>query len=90
MLTRRREAEIAVDLMKETHRRIIEEEESRKGLIITRAIYGRWLDLSQRDLTDAITDVTIPLQCLVKDSKLILHDSSKVNLFSFCFYEFSV
>ncbi len=78
MLTRRREAEIAIDLMKETYRRIVEEEELRKGLIINRAIYGRWMDLTQRDLSDAITDVTIPLQCLVKDSKLILHDSSKV------------
>nr|CAG4650026.1 EOG090X03AJ [Sida crystallina] len=80
MLTRRREAEIAVDLMKETYRRIAEEEENRKGLIITRAIYGRWIDLAQRDLSDAITEVTIPLQCLVKDSKLILHDSSKSQL----------
>ena len=79
MLTRRREAEIAIDLMKETYRRIVEEEEHRKGLIINRAIYGRWMDLTQRDLSDAITDVTIPLQCLVKDSKLILHDSSKVS-----------
>lgn len=24
-------------------------------------------------------DVTVPLQCLVKDSKLIVHDSTKVN-----------
>lgn len=80
MLTRRREAEIAVDLMKETFRRNVEDEEGRKGLIIMRAIYGRWIDLAQRDLTDAITDVTIPLQCLVKDSKLILHDSSKSQL----------
>nr|CAG4644654.1 EOG090X03AJ [Leptodora kindtii] len=80
MLARRREAEISIDLMKETYRRIVEEEESRKGLLITRSFYGRWLDLSQRDLTDAITDVTIPLQCLVKDSKLILHDASKCQL----------
>ena len=37
MLTRRREAEIAVDLMKETFRRNVEDEEGRKGLIIMRA-----------------------------------------------------
>lgn len=79
MLARRREAEIAIDLMKETYRRIVEEEENRKGLIITKCIYGRWLDLSHRDLGDAITDVTIPLQCLVRDSKLILHEASKVD-----------
>lgn len=79
MLARRREAEISIDLMKETYRRIVEDEENRKGLIITKALYGRWLDLSHRDLGDAITDVTIPLQCLVRDSKLILHEASKVN-----------
>lgn len=78
MLARRREAEIAIDLMKETYRRIIEDEENRKGLIITKSIYGRWLDLGHRDLGDAMTDVTIPLQCLVRDSKLILHEASKV------------
>jgi DnaJ family protein C protein 11 len=27
---------------------------------------------------DEVIDVTIPLQCLVKDSKLILHEASKV------------
>jgi len=80
MLARRREAEIAVDLMKEIHRRIVEEEENRRGLIINKSVYGKWLDLSNRDLSDAFTDVTIPLQCLVKDSKLILHDSSKCQL----------
>lgn len=82
MMARRREAEIAIDLMKETYRRIVQDEENRKGLIICKAVYGRWLDLSQRDLSDALTDVTIPLQCLVKDSKLILHEASKVCLFS--------
>nr|SVE70323.1 EOG090X03AJ [Daphnia similis]SVE70947.1 EOG090X03AJ [Daphnia similis]SVE72210.1 EOG090X03AJ [Daphnia similis] len=80
MLARRREAEISIDLMKETYRRIVEDEENRKGLIITKALYGRWLDLSHRDLGDAITDVTIPLQCLVRDSKLILHEASKCQL----------
>lgn len=89
MLTRRREAEIAIDLMKETYRRIVEDEENRKGLIITKSYYGRWLDLSQRDIGDAMTDVTIPLQCLVRDSKLILHEASKVN-FSKYNYAFTV
>ena len=79
MLARRREAEIAIDLMKETHRRIVEEEEIRKGLIILKSVYGKWLDLGQRESNDAFTDVTIPLQCLVKDSKLILHEASKVH-----------
>lgn len=80
MLARRREAEISIDLMKETYRRNVEDEENKKGLIITKSIYGRWLDLSHRDLGDAITDVTIPLQCLVRDSKLILQEASKVGV----------
>jgi len=80
MLGRRREAEIAVELMKEIYRRIVEEEENRRGLIITKSVYGKWIDLTNRDLSDAFTDVTIPLQCLVKDSKLILHDASKSQL----------
>nr|CAG4647760.1 EOG090X03AJ [Moina brachiata]SVE92914.1 EOG090X03AJ [Moina brachiata] len=80
MMTRRREAEIAIDLMKETYRRIIDDEENRKGLIVTKAVYGKWIDLNHRDLNDALTDVTIPLQCLVKDSKLILHEGSKSQL----------
>ena len=78
MLRWRREAEIAIELMKEAYRRIVEEEENRRGLIITKSVYGKWIDLSNRDLSDAFTDVTIPLQCLVKDSKLILHEASKV------------
>jgi DnaJ family protein C protein 11 len=80
MLARRREAEISIDLMKETFRRNVEDEENKKGLIITKSIYGRWLDLSHRDLGDAITDVTIPLQCLVRDSMLILQEASKVGV----------
>jgi hypothetical protein len=87
MLARRREAEISIDLMKETYRRNVEDEENRKGLIITKSIYGRWLDLSHRDLGDAITDVTIPLQCLVRDSKLILQEASKVGILQDLFQE---
>jgi len=80
MLRWRREAEIAVELMKEIYRRIVDEEENRRGLIINQSVYGKWIDLGNRDLSDAFTDVTIPLQCLVKDSKLILHEASKCQL----------
>lgn len=31
--------------------------------------------------TDEVIEVTIPLQCLVKDSKLVLHELSKVRFF---------
>lgn len=38
--------------------------------------------------TPEVVDVTIPLQCLVKDSKLILQESSKVSNFHVYIQEF--
>lgn len=68
------EAESAVELMMGTVERIIETEESKSGLIITKAVYGRLL--SEGELSeDECINVTIPLQCLVKDSKLQLPES---------------
>lgn len=84
MMEKQREAKAATELMKETVSRIRTEEESKKGLIITKALYGRFVYPQDRDITeesghrDEMIDVTIPLQCLVKDSKLILHKASKV------------
>jgi DnaJ family protein C protein 11 len=85
MLEKKIEADAAIQLMKLTFGRIVVEEETRRGLIITNAKYGRLisddgpstLDSSNAN-NDEIIDVKIPLQCLVKDSKLILHDNSKV------------
>ncbi|EFN68171.1 DnaJ-like protein subfamily C member 11 [Camponotus floridanus] len=87
MMEKQREAKAATELMKETVSRIRAEEESKKGLIITKALYGRFV-YPQQDRTtteesghrDEMIDVTIPLQCLVKDSKLILHKASKSQL----------
>ncbi|KAL6260832.1 dnaJ homolog subfamily C member 11 [Pogonomyrmex barbatus] len=87
MLEKQREAKAATELMKETVSRIRAEEESKKGLIITKALYGRFVYPQQDRPTteegghrDEVIDVTIPLQCLVKDSKLILHKASKSQL----------
>ncbi|KYN27745.1 PREDICTED: dnaJ homolog subfamily C member 11 isoform X1 [Trachymyrmex cornetzi] len=86
MLEKQREAKAATELMKETVSRIRAEEESKKGLIITKALYGRFVYPQDRAATDEsghrdeMIDVTIPLQCLVKDSKLILHKASKSQL----------
>lgn len=67
----RQEAEAAVELMMGTVERIIEAEENKHGLIITKALYGRLL--SEKDLSeDECINVTIPVQVLVKDSNLIL------------------
>lgn len=82
MFEKKREAEAAVSLMQETFSRIREQEEAKKGLIITQALYGKLVANEQGPMTSSeeVIDVTIPLQCLVKDSKLILYESSKAQL----------
>ncbi|XP_075870607.1 dnaJ homolog subfamily C member 11-like [Nelusetta ayraudi] len=78
---KKQEAESAVLLMQESVRRIIEAEESKMGLIILNAWYGKFVsDTSQKQEKAKVIDVTVPLQCLVKDSKLILAESSKAGL----------
>uniref|UniRef100_A0A6Q2YHU9 J domain-containing protein n=1 Tax=Esox lucius TaxID=8010 RepID=A0A6Q2YHU9_ESOLU len=78
---KRQEAESAVLLMQESVRRIIETEESRMGLIILNAWYGKFVtDSSRRNERAKVIDVTVPLQCLVKDSKLILTEATKSGL----------
>ncbi|KAG8505486.1 DnaJ subfamily C member 11, partial [Galemys pyrenaicus] len=81
MLQKKQEAEAAVRLMQESVRRIIEAEESRMGLIIVNAWYGKFVnDKSRKSEKVKVIDVTVPLQCLVKDSKLILTEASKAGL----------
>ncbi|XP_054993550.1 dnaJ homolog subfamily C member 11 isoform X1 [Sorex araneus] len=81
ILQKKQEAEAAVRLMQESVRRIIEAEESRMGLIIVNAWYGKFVnDKSRKNERVKVIDVTVPLQCLVKDSKLILTEASKAGL----------
>ncbi|GAB1289283.1 DnaJ homolog subfamily C member 11 [Apodemus speciosus] len=81
ILQKKQEAEAAVRLMQESVRRIIEAEESRMGLIIVNAWYGKFVnDRSRKRERVKVIDVTVPLQCLVKDSKLILTEASKAGL----------
>ncbi|XP_047351105.1 dnaJ homolog subfamily C member 11 [Vespa velutina] len=88
MLEKQKEAKAAIELMRATFSRIRAEEESKKGLVITKASYGRFVyPLQDRSTVeeagrsrDEVIDVTIPLQCLVRDSRLILHDASKSQL----------
>lgn len=72
--------------MRATYSRIRDEEEAKRGLVIVKALYGK---IAQGTIAEDLngetervdhecTEVTIPLQCLVKDSKLVLHDHSKV------------
>ncbi|XP_035517233.1 dnaJ homolog subfamily C member 11 [Morone saxatilis] len=73
---KKQEAESAVSTR--TH---MQAEESKMGLIILNAWYGKFVsDTSQKQEKAKVIDVTVPLQCLVKDSKLILTESSKAGL----------
>ncbi|XP_075912530.1 dnaJ homolog subfamily C member 11 isoform X1 [Petromyzon marinus] len=75
------EAEAAVRLMQESVKRIVEAEEAKMGLVIIHAWYGRLItDASGRGERPHVIDVTTPLQCLVRDSKLILTDARKAGL----------
>lgn len=85
MMQKQKEARAAVELMRATFNRIRAEEGAKQGLVITKALYGRFvypqdaMEEATNGHRDDVIDVTIPLQCLVKDSKLVLHNASKVN-----------
>ncbi|XP_966551.1 dnaJ homolog subfamily C member 11 isoform X2 [Tribolium castaneum] len=84
LLEKRREALAAQDLMKATYARIRDEEENKKGLVVIKAIYGKIStdpnEVGDHEVTNEIIDVTIPIQCTVKDSKLVLHENTKSQL----------
>ncbi|KAI8796247.1 dnaJ subfamily C member 11 [Biomphalaria glabrata] len=73
---KRAEAEKAVELMKETYERCVELEEKKSGLVIVKSVYGKLQSIDDSILDSACVDVTIPIQALVKDSKLILPETS--------------
>jgi DnaJ family protein C protein 11 len=75
---KRAEAEAAINLMHETYSRVEAEEKSKHGLVITEAYYGSIS--SERELSSEIINVKIPLQCLVKSSKLLLPSGCKSQL----------
>lgn len=90
MLEKKHEAEAAVELMKETVERVLNNERSRHGLIIQEAWYGKLFGIEASEDGHKVIDVHVPLQCLVVDSKLILRESTKVNIPGFydpCFGE---
>ena len=83
MEQKQKEAQAAINLMRSQFERNRSEEESRGGLVIVQAKYGRIIASGESVSSDSldqseVIDVTIPLQCLVKDSKLILYEPSKV------------
>lgn len=92
LLERKAEAEAAINLMQETFQRILEVERAKQGLIVVEAWYGKLFDLQadEQPLQPKVVDVSVPLQCMVVDSKLILHEKTKANIPGFydpCFGE---
>lgn len=101
MAEKRRGAESAIALMGAMYERIRNEEQRRQGLVIVTALYGKFAQdenvaAEQRDEMGFIQhnpnviDVKIPLQCLVKESRLALYGKTKSELPGFydpCFGE---
>lgn len=81
---KKKEATAAVSLMQETYNRIKLQEESKNGLVIIKAMYGVLSEINETDTESnndsKVIDVTIPLQCLVKNSRLTLPAVSKCDL----------
>jgi DnaJ family protein C protein 11 len=82
LLEKRKEAQAAQELMTATYTRIRDDEENKKGLVIIKAIYGKIVtdpnEQGDNEVTNEVLDVTIPVQCIVKDSKLVMHENTKV------------
>ncbi|EDW09508.1 dnaJ homolog subfamily C member 11 [Drosophila mojavensis] len=80
LAAKKTEAMAAIHLMQSTYNRILKEEQDRRGLIIKRAIYGCINEGTSQFKPEASHDVTVPIQCLVRDSTLQLYESSKCDL----------
>jgi len=78
----KKEAEKAINLLLSQYEAIVEYEQRKNGLIIREAWYGKFITQNRRvdRSTPYVINVTIPIQCLVKDSKLILANSTKSQL----------
>ncbi|XP_045509920.1 dnaJ homolog subfamily C member 11 [Colias croceus] len=93
-----RQARATIELMRETYSRNRGDEEKKKGLVIIKALYGKMPSGASNHETgeemgdgapespsaySEVIDVTIPLQCLVRDSRLELLEASKSELAGF-------
>eukprot|EP00111_Clytia_hemisphaerica_P005692 TCONS_00016511-protein len=83
---KRKEAEAIIQVMLPQYQRSVDTEQEKHGLVILEAWYGRFVPDSNR-MTDksllGVFDVTVPVQCLVKDSKLLATDATKSQLSGF-------
>lgn len=73
---RKHEAKATTDLMRETVERSIDIEERKMGLIVVKALYGKIASTVDGELIEKdCIDVTVQLQSLVKESKLIVPEA---------------
>lgn len=87
----KKSAESAIKLMINTVTRKRQIEEQRSGLIIVEALYGNLSSESKQEMPSnvagdsepSVIDVTIPVQYLVEDSQLHLHNTSKASILGF-------
>ncbi|KNC87870.1 hypothetical protein SARC_00004 [Sphaeroforma arctica JP610] len=83
---RKREAESAIRIMRESVEKKMDIEDRNKGFVVLKAWYGD-LKAPLAQQVDAespvVIDVTIPLQAMVKDSQLHLQQHSKSGLIGF-------
>ncbi|CAK9292552.1 unnamed protein product [Gordionus sp. m RMFG-2023] len=88
LFEKKKEAEASIDLMKESYNKIKTSEKTRMGLIINKALYGNLSSIPEYQYTisgnaigdSSAADVTVPLQCLVQDSRLNIPKGSKADL----------
>ena len=73
----REEAQQAIQLMKTAYDRNVNSEQCKCGLVLIQAWYGVF------GASNKLIDVTIPLQCLVANSKLMLPENPKHGLVGF-------
>ena len=84
----KKDAEEYIELMRDSYESCVECERKRHGLIISNAWYGNFFSFNENDLNNPyrinkVIDVTVALQCLVKDSKLILTEGCKAQINGF-------
>ncbi|CAO1402064.1 unnamed protein product [Diamesa tonsa] len=87
-MQKKKEAAAAISLMSTQYERILNEEETKNGLLILYAYYGRFDDgYGDESLEEIVVendskfiDVTVPMQCLVRDSEIMIHTTFKNEL----------
>jgi len=77
---KRNEAENSIVLMEYMYNTRLEYERSRNGLIIVEARYGDLMSWARYRTYGTVVDVTVPLQCSVDDSALLLQGGCSKSL----------